>query len=164
MEINHMYIDIGLKLCAAVGFGMLIGLERFVVKKPAGMRTYALVSMGAALFVIISELVYVKYGITAGANGFDPLRLAAQVVLGVGFLGAGMIVLQDNRVTGLTTASGLWVAAAIGTAAGFGFFSLSAIATVLTLVIFMFFWGIEERIKKVAEGKYHSEDTENEHV
>lgn len=161
MEINQIYIDISLKLLAAVGLGMLIGLERFLVKKPAGMRTYALVSMGAALFVIISELVYAQYGIVAGMDGFDPLRLAAQVVLGVGFLGAGMIVLQGNRVTGLTTASGLWVAAAIGTAAGFGFFALAAIATALTLVIFMLFWGIEERIKEAAEGKYHSGDTEN---
>ncbi len=127
------YYEIFVRLSIAMICGMVIGAERLFAHKTAGMRTYALVSMGSALLVVISQIageMFVKDG------SFDPIRMASQIVVGVGFLGAGLIVLRDKEVTGLTTASGLWVCAAIGMAAGFGLYGLAMIATFLTLFIF----------------------------
>src|SRR5262245_22905394 len=120
--------DIIIRLLVAVALGIVIGIERILVHKEAGMKTHALVSLGAALFVLISESIFVKYG---GAGGFDPSRMASQIVVGIGFLGAGSIMLQGSRLSGLTTASGLWVTAGVGMAAGFGLHALAAVATVL---------------------------------
>lgn len=144
--LNPQNIDILTKLSVALGLGGLIGLERFFVRRPAGMRTHSLVALGSALFVIISVMVYQQYNLI-GAVNFDPLRMAAQVVLGVGFLGAGMIILRGDQVIGLTTASGLWVSAGIGIACGFGMYSLAIIATVLVLVIFTLFHLLEDKIR-----------------
>ena len=140
--------EIILRLAVAVGLGLLIGLERVLVHKEAGMKTHALVSMGSALFIIISELVALKYGNIAG---FDPTRIASQVIVGIGFLGAGSIILQGNRLLGLTTASGLWVTAGIGMAAGFGFYSLAVIATVLVLFVLVMIYNFEKPIRKISE-------------
>ncbi len=145
---NNVNIDILVKLSVALSLGALLGLERFFAHKPASMRTYSLVSMGAALFVIISELVYRHYGLIGAAN-FDPFRMAAQVVVGIGFLGAGMIILHGDRVIGLTTATGFWVSAGIGIAVGFGLYSLAGIATVLTLFIFIVFWLLENKLRRM---------------
>lgn len=140
------HYEIFVRLSIAMLCGMIIGAERIVAHKTAGMRTYALVSMGSALLVIISQMagqLFVKDG------SFDPIRMASQVVVGVGFLGAGLIVLRDKEVTGLTTASGLWVCAAIGMSAGFGFYGIALISTFLTLFIFVVLWFIEQRFKKL---------------
>ncbi|HTE48868.1 MAG TPA: MgtC/SapB family protein, partial [Candidatus Paceibacterota bacterium] len=111
--------EIILRLAVAVGLGMLIGVERIMVHKEAGMKTHALVSLGSAVFIIISEMIGLKYG---NLGGMDPTRIASQVIVGIGFLGAGSIILQGNRLLGLTTAGGLWVTAGIGMASGFGFY------------------------------------------
>ncbi len=140
------HYEIFVRLSIAMLCGMIIGAERILAHKTAGMRTYALVSMGSALLVIISQMagqLFVKDG------SFDPIRMASQVVVGVGFLGAGLIVLRDKEVTGLTTASGLWVCAAIGMSAGFGFYGIAFISTLLTLFIFVVLWFIEQRFKKI---------------
>ena len=128
--------DVILKLLLAVFLGLLIGLERLFAHKEAGMKTHALVSMGAALFVIISEMLAIKYG-TLGS--FDPSRMASQIIVGIGFLGAGSIILEGSRLKGLTTASGFWVTAGIGMAAGFGFFDLAIITTLFVLLILLFY-------------------------
>ena len=114
--------DVILKLVLAVTLGVLIGAERTFVHKEAGMKTHALVSMGSALFVIISEALALQY---MNVADFDPTRIASQIIVGIGFLGAGSIMLQGSRVKGLTTAGGLWVTAGIGMSAGFGLYSLS---------------------------------------
>lgn len=142
-----------LRLFIAVVLGMVLGTERVWAHKTAGMRTYALVSLGAALFIIISEAIVSKY---LGIGGFDPTRIASQIVVGIGFLGAGSIMLQGSQLKGLTTASGLWVAAGIGMATGFGLYSISIIATILTLFIFVVLWFIEKRIKA---SRYYKEDS-----
>lgn len=139
--------EIMLRLAVAVGLGILIGLERILVHKEAGMKTHALVSLGSAVFVIISEMIYLKYG---NASGFDPSRVASQIVVGIGFLGAGSIILQGNRLLGLTTAGGLWVTAGIGMAAGFGFYGLAAITTVLVLLILILVNIFEGPIRKIS--------------
>lgn len=139
--------DVILRLAVAVGLGMLIGVERILVHKEAGMKTHALVSLGAAVFVIVSEMIYVKYG---GISGFDPTRIASQVIVGIGFLGAGSIILQGNRLLGLTTASGLWVTAGIGMASGFGFYGLATVATLLVLFVLVVVNKFEKPIMKIS--------------
>lgn len=140
--------EIILRLGVAVGLGMLIGLERILVHKEAGMKTHALVSMGSAIFVIISEMIMVKYG---GSGGLDPTRIASQIIVGIGFLGAGSIILQGNKLFGLTTASGLWVTAGIGMAAGFGFFYLSTLATLAVLFILVVVYIFEKPLRKMSD-------------
>ena len=140
--------EVILKLIVAVGLGMLIGAERLMVKEAAGMKTHALVSLGAAVFVIISEMIAAQYGNIAG---FDPTRIASQVIVGIGFLGAGSIILQGSRLIGLTTAGGLWVTAGIGMATGFGFFSLAVITTVLVLFVLVVVNLFEKPIRKISD-------------
>jgi putative Mg2+ transporter-C (MgtC) family protein len=140
--------DIILKLTLAVVLGMVVGAERSLVHKEAGMKTHALVSMGSALFIIISEMMLQKY---ANINGFDPMRMASQIVVGIGFLGAGTIILSGSRLKGLTTASGLWVTAGIGMAAGFGLSGLAIISTVLVLLILVFVYILEKPLLKISE-------------
>jgi putative Mg2+ transporter-C (MgtC) family protein len=145
-------LDIFIKLSVAMLLGVILGIERTVAHKTAGMRTYGLVSMGAALFVIISEIVSQRY---FDFNSFDPLRMASQVIVGIGFLGAGLIIFQEagQKVSGLTTAAGLWVSAGIGIASGFGLYSLAVFAVVLSLFIFTILWFIERRIKNITESQ-----------
>lgn len=140
--------EIILRLLAAVGLGILIGVERVLVHKEAGMKTHALVSLGAALFIIISEMIAMKY---ASAGGFDPTRIASQVIVGIGFLGAGSIILQGNRLLGLTTAGGLWVTAGIGMAAGFGFYGLATVTTILVLLVLTLVNIFEKPIRRISD-------------
>jgi len=142
--------QIVLKLIVAVVLGMLIGIERVFVHKEAGMKTHAMVSLGAAAFVVISELIARKYAII---GGLDPSRMASQVIVGIGFLGAGSIILQGNRLSGLTTAGGLWVTASIGMAAGFGFYKLAVITTILVLIILVVVNLFEVPIRKILADK-----------
>ena len=139
--------EVFLRLGAAVLLGILIGAERVLVQKEAGMKTHALVSLGAAVFVLISEMIVFKYG---SIGGFDPTRIASQVIVGIGFLGAGSIIFQGNRLLGLTTAGGLWVTAGIGMAAGFGFFDLAIITTVLVLFVLVIVNKFEKPIRKIS--------------
>ena len=134
-----------LRLAVAIILGAIIGVERILVHKEAGMKTHALVSMGAALFIIISEYLAIKY---SGLAGFNPSMMAGNIIVGIGFLGAGSIILQNSRLMGLTTAGGLWVTAGIGMAAGFGLFSLAIVSTVLVLIIFIIMNIIEKPIQK----------------
>jgi putative Mg2+ transporter-C (MgtC) family protein len=143
--IDQSTIVIISRLLAALFLGVLIGTERVWAHKTAGMRTYALVAMGSALFIIISEAMVLKY---VGIGGFDPMRMASQIVVGIGFIGTGLIFSKDSKVMGLTTATGLWVSAGIGMACGFGLFKIAIIATILTVFVFMFLWLIEEKIKQ----------------
>ena len=122
-----MVIDITLRLLIAMLLGGVIGIEREYRSKEAGFRTHFLVALGSALFCIVSQ-----YGF--GFDLKDSSRVAAQVVSGIGFLGAGTIIFQKNVVRGITTAAGLWVTAAIGLACGSGMFAAAAIATALIIV------------------------------
>lgn len=120
-------LDISIRLVVALLLGGLIGIEREFRAKDAGFRTHFLVSVGSALFCVVSQ-----YGF--GEEMKDASRVAAQVVSGIGFLGAGMIILQKNVIRGLTTAAGLWVTAAIGLACGSGMLMVALIATTLVLL------------------------------
>lgn len=149
--------DVILRLVVAACLGLFIGLERAVVHKEAGMKTHALVSIGAAVFVIISEMIAAKYGIF---GSFDPSRVASQIIVGIGFLGAGSIILQGNKLMGLTTAGGLWVTAGIGMAAGFGFFSLAFIVTALIFLVLTAVNIVEKPIRRMC-GEKIDDSTQN---
>ncbi|HEV8190051.1 MAG TPA: MgtC/SapB family protein, partial [Ktedonobacterales bacterium] len=123
-----------LRLGLAIVFGALIGLERERGERAAGMRTLALVSLGSALFMVISAYGFSEFS-GNNAFGLDPSRIAAQVVTGIGFLGAGTILLRRTTVRGLTTAAAIWAVAAIGLACGIGQIVIAVIATVLTLIV-----------------------------
>jgi putative Mg2+ transporter-C (MgtC) family protein len=114
------------RLVAAGLLGGLIGLEREFRAKEAGVRTHFIVALGSALFMIISEFAF-------EGKQHDAARVAAQVVSGIGFIGAGVIIFQRNVVRGITTAAGLWVAAAIGLACGDGMYPVAIAATLLTV-------------------------------
>ncbi len=139
-------LDILIRLFMALGLGAVIGIERVLAHKAAGMRTFAAVSMGSALFIIIALLVSQNF---IGISNFDPLRVASQIIVGVGFLGAGLIIFQEQKLVGLTTASGLWVSAGVGMAAGYGLMNVAVIATILTVFIFAVLWPIEQYVRKI---------------
>ena len=115
-----------MRLLVAGLLGGLIGLERELRAKEAGLRTHFIVALGSALFMIISQFAF-------DGQAHDASRVAAQVVSGIGFIGAGVIIFQKNAVRGITTAAGLWVAAAIGLACGAGMFAVSVAATLMTV-------------------------------
>lgn len=123
--IGPVEIEIVIKLVVAAVLGGLVGFEREVHRKPAGMRTHSLVCIGSALFTIMSVSVI----------GAEPSRIAAGIVTGIGFLGAGMIFMSQDKVRGLTTAAELWVLAAIGLAIGLGFYFASLVTTLIVIFI-----------------------------
>jgi putative Mg2+ transporter-C (MgtC) family protein len=129
------WFDVLFRLALAGALGATIGFERELREREAGLRTHLLVGLGSGLFTIISAYGFHDF-LTSGDSVVrtDPTRIAAQIVTGIGFLGAGAIIRQGVSVRGLTTAATLWVAAAIGMAAGAGFYSGAVLATVLTLV------------------------------
>ncbi|WP_026922677.1 MgtC/SapB family protein [Glycomyces arizonensis] len=124
--------QLGLMALAMV-LGVLVGAEREYQGKAAGMRTHALIAVGAALFVTAGRFGFGD--VPAGTPGVDPARIAAQVVAGVGFLGAGVIFIQRNLVFGMTTAASIWVTTAIGMACAAGLPLLAAVVTVLQLAV-----------------------------
>jgi putative Mg2+ transporter-C (MgtC) family protein len=127
--------EIVLRVVLAGVFGGAIGAEREIREREAGLRTHMLVSIGAALFTLVSAYGFSDFRFSnASGITYDPTRIAAQVVTGIGFLGAGAIIRQGLSVRGLTTAASLWVVAAIGIATGAGYYSAALITTVVVLV------------------------------
>jgi putative Mg2+ transporter-C (MgtC) family protein len=126
--------EVIVRLGLASILGGAIGLERELREREAGLRTHLLVALGSALFTVVSAYGFHEFEFSrASGVTFDPTRIAAQIVTGIGFLGAGAIIRQGLAVRGLTTAASLWVVAAIGMAAGAGYYSAAAIATVLVI-------------------------------
>lgn len=136
------------RIFLATIIGAVIGFEREFRGKAAGIRTYAIVAMGACLFTILSQ---------AAGGAHDTTRIAAQIVSGIGFLGAGVIWHKDGGVEGLTTAASLWGVAAIGMAIGYGFISISLTSAFMVLIIMeMFGWAVKT-IKKIIKTKMEKE-------
>lgn len=121
--------EVLLRLFVAAGLGAAIGLEREIRERQAGLRTHLVVSVGSALFTLVSAYGFANFGARV-----DPTRIAAQIVTGIGFLGAGAIIRQGLSVRGLTTAASLWLVAAIGMAAGAGYWDAALIATFGALI------------------------------
>jgi putative Mg2+ transporter-C (MgtC) family protein len=130
------------RLCLAAALGAVLGLEREWRQKYAGLRTNILIAIGAALFTMMSIDLSVS-------SGGDPTRVAAQIVTGIGFLGAGAIMRTGSGVRGLTTAAMIWVNAAIGVAVGGGEYQLAITATVVSLVVLILLNPVERWIDKI---------------
>lgn len=125
-------IEAGLRLLLAAVLGGIIGFQRETYHKPAGLRTHILICMGSALFTVVSMMGF--------AGAVDPARVAAGIVTGIGFLGAGVIfrgMKGQEHVMGLTTAASIWITAAIGIAAGTGMYIIASAVTVLTFLVLM---------------------------
>lgn len=129
-----MDFQIIIQLLLAAVLGGLMGLEREYKKKEAGLRTYSLVCLGAAFFTIISFEIFRSLNSQSGID-FDPARIVGQIVLGIGFLGAGLIIFRGSHIEGLTTAAGLWVTAAVGTAIGAKLYFPAVFVSFLTVGI-----------------------------
>ncbi len=138
------------KLLVALLLGGLVGLERKQKGQTAGTRTFALICMGATLAMLIS--IYVPQAYLGLKNG-DPGRIAAQVVTGIGFLGAGAIIQMKGSVKGLTTAAGIWMVAAIGMTVGLGLYVLAIVATLFILVILHLFEQLEHKVAMGVESR-----------
>lgn len=133
------------KLTLAMLLGGIIGTERAVLaKQAAGTRTFGLVALGACLLIVMSNYVNTAY---LGVISFDPMRLAAGIVTGIGFLGAGVIIFRGDHVHGVTTAAGLWIVAAVGMAVAFGMYTIAIFTTLLTLLMFTGMWYVENKFK-----------------
>jgi len=139
-----------LKLCVSLLLGSAVGFERKLKGQSAGIRTFALICMGATLAMLISIYVPQEY---LGLKNGDPGRIAAQVVTGVGFLGAGAIIQMKGSVRGLTTAAGIWMVATIGMAVGLGMYVLSITATLFILVVLHWFERWEHRTAMGSESR-----------
>jgi putative Mg2+ transporter-C (MgtC) family protein len=125
-------LELVARVAIATVCGAAIGLEREFSDKPAGLRTHALVAMGAAAFTVAG---FAAYGSLGTGVTIDPARIAAQVVNGIGFLGAGVVIFTGDRLRGLTTAAELWAVAAIGVLTGLGMWMVGAAATAMILII-----------------------------
>ncbi len=145
--------EVVLELIVATVLGAVLGFERSLAGKHAGMRTYALVSMGSCLFTVAGTLAAFELSIFSAIN---PLLIASSVVVGIGFIGAGLSAThgEGNNHAELTTASGIWVAAGIGMAVAFGFYSIAIAATLLGLLTFSLLANVERRLRLRFGAKY----------
>jgi putative Mg2+ transporter-C (MgtC) family protein len=157
MDISSSIFILSLKgLILAATLGALIGLEREWAQRAAGLRTFSLISLGAALFIMISRLSFIQY---LGVSNLDPSRTLGQIIVGIGFLGAGIIIFRqrEGKVEGLTTAAMMWATSAVGAAVGLELYWLAISATTLILlinfVVLPFEKRLEKKIEKIKNGK-----------
>jgi putative Mg2+ transporter-C (MgtC) family protein len=141
-------------LLIAALLGSLLGIERAVAGKHAGMRTYALVSLGSCLFVLMGTIASEAFLPMFG--GVNPLQLAGSVIIGIGFIGSGLVAIRGDNHVELTTAAGIWVVAAIGMACGFGLYILATVATVIAAAILTLFLRVENNVRR----KYSSSESQ----
>ena len=136
--------EIVLRLLCAMFIGAVIGTERELTHRPAGMRTHMLVALGSCVVMITSQMIFHQYR-AFGATP-DPARLSAQVITGVGFLGAGTILKEGPSIKGLTTAASVWAVACLGIAVGGGYYALGIIGTVGMIIILVLFEWLQEKL------------------
>jgi putative Mg2+ transporter-C (MgtC) family protein len=138
------------KLVVSMVLGSLVGYERKRKGQPAGLRTFALICMGATLAMLVSIYICQEY---VGLKNGDPGRIAAQVITGVGFLGAGAIIQMKGSVRGLTTAAGIWMVSTIGLAVGVGLYLLAVVATLLILFIMVQLERVEHQLDMSSDSR-----------
>lgn len=139
-------LSVGVRICAALLVGGVLGLEREKKRRAAGLRTYMLVCVGSCLIMLTNQYIYQLTG--AG----DPMRLGAQVISGIGFLGAGTIIItKRSHIKGLTTAAGLWTVAAVGLTLGIGFYEAAAIAGISVYFVLTVLQYWDARMQKQAK-------------
>lgn len=143
-HLSSIELEVITRLVVAAVLGACMGLERSLAGKHAGMRTYALVSLGSCLFTVAGLVA--SYQLT-NFTGTNPLQIAASIVIGIGFIGSGL-ALRAEHAAEITTASGIWLVAAVGMTAGFGYFAVALAATVLGLLIFSALSRVENRLRR----------------
>ena len=152
-------MDYFIRILVAALLGGAIGLEREYRAKDAGFRTHFLVGLGSALFMVLSMHGFDGFEAQPGVIiQRDPARMAAQVVSGIGFIGAGTIIFQKNVVKGLTTAAGLWVTSAIGMAAGVGMYDVAVAATIMVIVCLETMNFLHHRVFKSHQREYDADE------
>ena len=144
LNLSPGVIAICLRLSCAMFVGALIGMEREYTHRPAGLRTHILVALGACVVSITGEMIFTHY--SALGSTADPARLSAQVITGVGFLGAGTIMKEGASVKGLTTAASVWAVACLGIAAGFGYYFLALAGMLFTFITLTFLETIQRKL------------------
>ena len=145
-------VEISIRLGCAMLVGLIIGIEREYTHRPAGMRTHILVALGACVVSIAGEMIFIHYH-DLGATP-DPARLSAQVITGVGFLGAGTIMKEGPTVKGLTTAASLWAVACLGLASGFGYYSLALLGMGFIMITLTLFEALQRSL--IRSGSSHA--------
>ena len=147
MELREVtYLAVAIRIVAAVIVGGLLGLERGLKNRPAGLRTYMLVCVGACLVMLTNQYIYQVFG-----TG-DPTRMAAQVISGIGFLGAGTIVVtRHSQIKGLTTAAGLWTSAGVGLALGIGFYEAAVMGAVAVFFVMTLLQSMDNQMHRKAK-------------
>jgi putative Mg2+ transporter-C (MgtC) family protein len=144
MMMDFSYIDF-IKIALAFAFGAVLGIEREYRSKPAGFRTMIMITLGACLFTILSFRI----------NPTTPDRIAANIITGIGFIGAGVIFKEGLKVSGLTTAAAIWVAAAIGMSIGYGAFHLAAVLTLVVLGTLLLLSRLEDILERLHQVKIY---------
>ena len=144
MELRELtYLGVTLRILSAIVLGGLLGMERGMKKRPAGMRTYMMVCMGSCLIMLTNQFVFQVYG-----TG-DPVRMGAQVISGIGFLGAGtIIVTRHNQIKGLTTAAGLWASACVGLGIGIGLYEVAILGSALMFLVLTALHELDYRMRR----------------
>lgn len=164
-DVLGMQLELILRLCLAAALGGMVGIEREMSGKPAGFRTNLLICLGAALVTELSRTIALEVGSTTVFRS-DPGRIAAQIVSGIGFLGAGTIMQSRGAVTGLTTAATLWVVAAIGMAVGAGAYVSALVASLLVILALMILGRFEDHLvprrpsERTLEVEYGPDETQ----
>ncbi len=138
-------LGLAMPLIVATVLGLLLGLERTLAGKHAGMRTYALVSLGSALFTLVGVVASYQLSVFSGIN---PLQIAASVVIGIGFIGTGLAAFRGDHPVELTTASGIWVASAVGMASGFGMYTIAVVTTLLAVLVLSVLLRLENSMRR----------------
>ena len=137
------YTSMALRILLAILLGGIIGMERGMKNRPAGLRTYMLVCLGACIVMLTNQYVYQAYGVG------DPVRMGAQVISGIGFLGAGTIIVTSrNQIKGLTTAAGLWASACVGLSIGIGLYEVAILGSLGVFAILMLLGEVDIRLHK----------------
>ena len=152
-----MEIIIIIKVALAALLGAVVGFERELARKVAGIRTHSLVCLASALFTSISVDAFRAY---VGTMGYDPSRIISNIVVGIGFIGAGAILRHGSKVEGTTTAASLWAIAAIGVTVGVGLFKEAIIITAFVYAVLYIVWFIEEKMRKKFGKIYKPEETD----
>lgn len=143
-SLTGVELSFTVRLIVAAVLGTFLGLERSIAGKHAGMRTYAMVSLGSALFVVVET--FASYQLL-DFKSINPLQIAGSIVIGIGFIGSGLAVMRGTHPGEITTASGIWVAAGVGMACGFGLYLLAGASAIISLIIFSLFSWLERRVR-----------------
>jgi len=144
-----------IKVAVAALLGAVVGFERELARKVAGIRTHALVCLASALFTSISVDAFKEY---IGTVGYDPSRIISNIIVGIGFIGAGAILKQGSRVEGTTTAASLWAIAAVGVTVGVGLFREAIVITAFIYAVLYVVWFVEQKMRKTFGAIYKPEE------